>query len=183
MNIGSLDSSGTPVVKIRIKGAFPKSEQEFTAVVDTGFTGFVSMPMVKAFPLGLILFGSTTIVLADGATQPRYTALGRASLDGATWKAGLVVLENEDVDILIGMEFIRTFDKILLVAPVAGTVSLMDMADLKPQPAAPATAKTLEETSGGAREGGSEAGPAHPGEVANGAHDGPDAENRGGAEA
>lgn len=182
MNIGSLDSSGTPVIKISIKGAYQKSEREFTAVVDTGFTGFISMPMVKAFPLGLILFGTTSMVLADGTTQARFTALGRASLDGTTWKDGLVVLEYEDVDILVGMDFIRTFDKILLVAPLVGTVSLMDMADLKPQPVAPMTAKTLEETSGGAREGGPEAAPAEPGGVITGANEGVHAADHLGAE-
>ena len=63
---GSLNKQGSPIIKLHIGGVLPDSSQEFDGIVDTGFTGFLAMPMVKAFPLGLMLTGTTTVTLADG---------------------------------------------------------------------------------------------------------------------
>ena len=67
--IGSHHESGSPAIDLKISGPFPDVRQGFTAILDTGFAGFVSMPMASAFPLGLSLFGATSVVLADGKTH------------------------------------------------------------------------------------------------------------------
>src|SRR6266404_9665868 len=90
---GSFNKSGSPTLKITISGALPGSGVEFEAVVDTGFTGFLQMPAVSAFPLGLILAGTTDVILAGGTTAPRLVALGTAKVEGEI-KSGIILLST-----------------------------------------------------------------------------------------
>ena len=112
---GSFDSRGNAVVKISVRGAFKEAAQEFDAIIDTGFTGFLAMPLVKAFPLALILFGATSVTLADGSVAPRLTALGFAAL-GDEESEGVIILEPNSTDILVGMDFFRRLKKALIVS-------------------------------------------------------------------
>lgn len=100
--------NGNPSLKIQLSGVFNPTPQEFTGIIDTGFSGFVSMPLIKAFPLGLPLFGSTSVMLADGAVQSKLMAQAKATIGGKTG-TGIVILEPSSKDILIGMDFLRTF--------------------------------------------------------------------------
>ncbi len=121
--IGSTGESGSPVIKIVIAGAFPASAQEFEATVDTGFTGFISMPIMSALPLGLPLYGTTSVQFADGGTSSRFTALGVATLGGET-EAGVVILQPSTTSTLVGMEFLRKFKKSLVM--YRGVIVLID---------------------------------------------------------
>jgi predicted aspartyl protease len=113
---GYLHSSGSPAAKIRIWGVFEQAAQEFEAIIDTGFSGFLSMPMVQAFPLGLVLMGTTNVVLADGSTDTKLIALGRVRLGASGERQGVVILEpNNTTDILIGMEFLAQFELTLVL--------------------------------------------------------------------
>lgn len=126
---GFLDNTGTPRLRIAIKGPFSPS-QEFDAIIDTGFSGFLSMPLVQAFPLGLILYGTTTVILADGSTSDKLAAQGMVQMTGVM-EIGLVILEPGSSDVLIGMEFLRAFKMSLFVYPGKPMVSLVDEAALE----------------------------------------------------
>jgi predicted aspartyl protease len=132
--IGFLNSSGRPAIKIWIFGAYWSVRTEFEAVIDTGFSGFLSMPLMRAFPLGLPLIGTTSVVLADGKTHEKFIAMSSSafedSSDGANWKPGVVILEPTSSDILIGMEFIREHKQTLLVYTNKQAVALFDDADV-----------------------------------------------------
>jgi predicted aspartyl protease len=108
--IGSFNNSGSPVIKIIVYGVFDQAKREFDAIVDTGFTGFLSMPLVQAFPLGLILIGTTSVVLADGSSSEKLMALGRITLGDRT-ETGIVLLGGNQSDVLVGMQFLRTFQR------------------------------------------------------------------------
>ena len=77
-------------------------------LVDTGFTGFVHLPMQYAFSLGLPLQGTVGSRLADGSQITEYTATGLVTLQGVQ-KAGTVVLATGSREILIGMGFLQQF--------------------------------------------------------------------------
>ena len=111
---GYLDNAGCPRVKVSLYGYNPTVFKEFEVIVDTGFTGFISMPMVEAFPLGLILTGTATTVLADGSQSHKLTALGTAFVEKES-KVGVILLTAGAHDILAGMEFLSTFKKTLFV--------------------------------------------------------------------
>lgn len=110
---GYFDKSGSPALKIKISGPFAKPV-EFDAILDTGFTGFICMPLLKALPLGLMLYGTTSVELADGSSSMKLTAKGSAVVEGEK-KVGVVILEPDANDILIGMAFLRIFQKALFV--------------------------------------------------------------------
>lgn len=120
--IGSFDKSGSPALTITIKGPFGEGV-EFDAILDTGFTGFISMPLLRALPLGLILYGTTSVELADGSKDMKLTARGMASVEGEE-EVGVVILEPSSNDVLIGMAFLRLFQKALFVTQ--DTVWLVD---------------------------------------------------------
>ena len=111
---GSLHKSGSPAIDLEICGPFPDIRQSFTAIIDTGFTGFVSIPLTQAFPLGLSLVGTTSVVLADGKTQVKLLALCKAFLANEA-RTGSVILEPSSTEVLVGMEFMSAFQKTLVV--------------------------------------------------------------------
>lgn len=113
---GYFDSSGAPRLKISIYGCARQFSKEFDVVVDTGFSGFVSMPIIEAFPLGLILCGTTTTILADGSQSFKLTAVGTAFIEKEE-QAGIILLNvgSGPSDVLVGMEFLKTFRKTLFV--------------------------------------------------------------------
>ena len=139
--IGFLHESGSPAIDLEISGPFPDVRQGFTAIIDTGFTGFMSMPLASAFPLGLSLSGTSSVVLADGNSQTKLIALCAAYLADEQ-QVGEVILEPSSADVLVGKKFISGFRKTLLVND--RRVALVDrdwfetmeqQTDIKPKPA------------------------------------------------
>jgi predicted aspartyl protease len=115
---GYFSSSGSSCINFRLSGVLAgsaaKEGVEFEAVIDTGFDGFVSMPMAQAFPLGLPLRGAIEVTLADGRSVTKFHALGRAILgDHANW--GAVILEPASDELLIGLKFLQAFDLALVL--------------------------------------------------------------------
>ena len=92
--------------------------------MDTGFTGFLSIPMLQAFPIGLILTGTIPVTLADGSTHHKLTCLGMVQL-GEERQVGLEVIEPNSNLPLLGMDFLRKFKKKLLINPQEGTFELL----------------------------------------------------------
>jgi hypothetical protein len=80
-----------------------------------GFPDFCQCPLSKAFPLGLVLTGTTTTILADGSQSFKLTALGKVVV-GEQTEVGLILLNTGSSDILIGMEFLKIFHKTLLIS-------------------------------------------------------------------
>ncbi|MGA2212171.1 MAG: hypothetical protein ABSH31_02755 [Bryobacteraceae bacterium] len=133
--IGYVDPNGHPRITIHIRGTHPTEFVEIDALVDTGFTGFLMLPIAKALPLGLALYGTGDYTLADGSPISCFLAEGtieiRPPSQSLTLTAktpppanpapivqpesvtGVVVLAGDDA--LVGMEFIRALKKWLLV--------------------------------------------------------------------
>jgi predicted aspartyl protease len=112
---GSFNSAGCPTLKISIYGVIEQARKEFEATVDTGFSGFLSMPIVEAFPLALVLTGTTTTILADGSQSFKLTALGHVKI-GDQDEVGVILLNTGQSDVLVGMEFLRVFKRTLLIS-------------------------------------------------------------------
>jgi predicted aspartyl protease len=121
---GLFHSNGSPAVSISVGGPFPQFAQQFDAIIDTGFTGFLSMAWDKAFPLGLALIGTTNVILANGQTAPKLMTIATVGLGGVL-RTGVALLAPAG-DILVGMEFLKEFGKELVVSPGQNLVELRD---------------------------------------------------------
>lgn len=60
------DRNGHPKVKLTVGGR--KRSGDIDAVLDTGFDGYLSLPVSMAVQLGLELIGTDTVQYADGRT-------------------------------------------------------------------------------------------------------------------
>jgi clan AA aspartic protease len=118
---------------VKISGPFTNG-LEYDAVLDTGFTGFVSIPLSEAIRLGLVLYGTTSVSFANGETSFPLTASGKVSVQ-AEEKIGVAILEWDSTEVLLGMAFLRQFGKVLLVTK--NTVVLEDEPAAKVPPPQP----------------------------------------------
>lgn len=132
-------ANGEPFIEIGLAGALTPPPKKLACLIDTGFTGFLSIPLVDALPFGLILSGTTSVVFANGTTEFRLTCLGVASIDGQT-KAGVITLEPQGTNVLLGMDFLRVFGLQLRVDPSTATVELSST--VPPLPAVPSSPST-----------------------------------------
>ena len=138
---GSFNNSGSPVIEISVSGPVTNPTQ-FTAMVDTGFTGFLMLPLLQAFPVGLILNGTMPITLADGSTQTKLTCLGELHFHGES-SVGLIIIEPNSTDILVGMDFLRKFEMVLVVDPTNNFVKLAKCKRTAVAPTAPAMSTVI----------------------------------------
>ena len=120
--IGYLDDNGHPRVSIRVTGTHPTAFAEVDAMIDTGFTGFLMLPLAQALPLGLALYGTGDYILADGSPVSCFLAEGTVEIrqsppaSGVTEPlTGAIVLGGDGA--LLGMEFIRSLGMWLVIGP------------------------------------------------------------------
>lgn len=130
--IGYLDANGDACIDVEVANPLGW-KKKLKCVIDTGFTGFLSVPILDAFPIGLLLVGTIPVTLADGSTQYKLMCLGSASI-GNEAHVGTILIEAGSTQSLLGMEFLRQFSKKLVLDPVAGTVELADCAPPPPVP-------------------------------------------------
>lgn len=135
---GYFNANQDPCIDIEVSNPLDW-KQKLCCLIDTGFTGFLSIPMFTAFPIGLLLSGTMRLTLADGSTQFRLTCLGKANLDGEA-QVGVIIIEPSSDQVLLGMDFPRKFNMQLVVDPVNSTVELRKTAApvAAPPPPAPA---------------------------------------------
>ena len=102
-------------VSTRLHGVVhPPPGLEYTGIIVTGFTGFLHLPISVAMAFKLPLNGLTAVTLADGKVFNKLTAQAIPTLDGRS-VMGIVVLEFSNTQILVGMEFLRQFERGLLL--------------------------------------------------------------------
>jgi len=92
---GSFDEAGSPTISLRVSGE--RAAKSYTGIVDTGFSGFVALPLIHA--------------------------QGSVTLNGIS-KAGSILLDETTTDVLVGMAFLRTFELALILTDT--TVVLHD---------------------------------------------------------
>ena len=106
---GVVNAAYEPVVTLAVQGPSGQT-RETEAVIDTGFTGFLTMTPALVTELGLILEGISRATLADGSEvtfdvydvavlwdgQPRYVL---ADVADTTPLVGMRLLDNHNLNI------------------------------------------------------------------------------------
>ena len=126
---GHFDSLGNPSLKFHLCGiAHKEPGLEFEGIIDTGFTGFIQLPLQHAFSLKLPLEGTASYTLADGSQSACLVALAKTTF-GDKKVVGAVTLAPGSTDILVGMGFLRQMKLGILM--VKEIVFLLDEEELE----------------------------------------------------
>src|SRR5438876_725328 len=113
---GAFDQTGSATIKIQVAGSGPA--REYVATIDTGFSGFVAMPLHEMIPLGLKTEGAASVALGDGSVIYDLVAPGFVTV-GAQTERGSILLDEKSTDVLIGMDFLRAFKLGLILTNTA----------------------------------------------------------------
>ena len=106
------DEASHPVVEIAVSGM--EKTATLPALIDTGFDGYLSLPLSLALPLGLKLFYHTTVTLADGSTKEELLFEAKVKL-GRKWQEASVFINRGSVA-LLGTKLLEN-SKLLLDFP------------------------------------------------------------------
>src|SRR5262245_43351137 len=104
--LGAFDAHGNAVVRIRVAGN--AGSREYDAIVDTGFSGFVALPMIEMVNLGLTVDGAVSVMLGNGTIIDNLVSQASVAI-GQRTERGSVLLDETSVDVLVGMAFLREF--------------------------------------------------------------------------
>src|SRR5438128_7751066 len=122
---GSFSDSGLARLRISVFGVFGEANaQQFDAIIDTGFSGFLYMPLLEAVPLALALTGTTSVILADGSESFNLMALGNVRIADTTRLGGILLHTGTGDDVLLGRQFLGLFRKTLVMT--GGALWLVD---------------------------------------------------------
>ncbi|MCR4403749.1 MAG: hypothetical protein NUW06_00355 [Candidatus Acetothermia bacterium] len=100
---GHFDEYHQPRVAITIQGA--RRDATLDAVIDTGFDGYLCLPVAVAIELGLELYGAQRTELADGSIKSELVFIGRAGFAGQPSRE-VEILLTEGEEALIGVGFL-----------------------------------------------------------------------------
>jgi len=124
MGNASLDKNSRPTTTITLVG--PKGERNLTAIIDTGFDGFLSVPSDELQKVGLPgrLTVTGSAVLADNRSIPVRLCLTTTRLDREE-QAGMCIIAPPSGDAFVGMTFLLAFHRKLIVDVTNDVVELV----------------------------------------------------------
>ena len=112
-----------PKIEIEVKGVNGKPKKVI-ALVDSGFNGYLTLPYVEAFPLGLILTGIQSNTLADGSSTSHLVCIGNICVDG---KCVTTTIDIQPANIiLLGTKLLKELGKTFILDCVNGKVEIVN---------------------------------------------------------
>ena len=107
---------GSPCVRLILRNPFDEAKHgHIEAVIDTGFSGFVQVPLGISMQLGLEIEATITPVkLANDSIDFQNNARIQVST-GNDYVSGMANISSQGSAVLLGMEFLRVDERLLLV--------------------------------------------------------------------
>jgi len=119
---GSVNARNEAVVRLRVRGP-GGAELDIDAIIDSGFTASLTLPMTMVAALGLARQSGGTAVLADGSVR-LFDIFAAEVAWGGTWRAVLVsAVGNES---LVGMRLLAGHKLVIDVVP-GGLVEILPL--------------------------------------------------------
>lgn len=100
--ISGVDSENNVRMEVEVQGLY--KSVTYGAIVDTGFTGGLVLPVFIAVDIGLEKAGASTIILADGSMHTLPTFLCKIKIGSILSDVVTIIMGS---DILIGMEALK----------------------------------------------------------------------------
>ena len=119
MIIGVVNASHEATIRLVVRGASGQ-EYEIEAIIDTGFTGFLTLPPALIASLGLAWRGLEQVGLGDGSPQLFDVYAATVIWNG---QARTVEIDAADTDPLVGMGLIYGYELRIQVIN-GGTVTI-----------------------------------------------------------
>jgi len=120
--IAGIDSENQVRIEVEIRGLY--KNVTYGAILDTGFSGGLLLPLITAVDVGLEKAGGGSVILADGTIKTLPIFLCRVKLGGKINDVSTIVMGN---DVLIGMELITNYH--VCVSGGKGIVSVLEEAN------------------------------------------------------
>lgn len=99
-----------PTIELEIAGVLPDSPfQKIPTIIDTGFNGYLSLPYVTAFPLGLLLAGMKASTVATGETAQHFVCIGKVKLGASELLTPIDIQPN--CPVLLGTRLMKRLGK------------------------------------------------------------------------
>lgn len=104
---GVIQSTGTPVLEVKPVGK-AGTEMIVEGILDTGFDGYLCLPIPVAVSLGLELIDVTRTELADGTIlEDELVFAGQVEWDGVMMEVDILLTRSNDV--LVGTAFLNGY--------------------------------------------------------------------------
>ena len=120
--LGSFEND-QPVIEIEVQGVTGIAGK-MNALIDSGFNGYLQIPFIDAFPLGLVLAGVQATTLADGSTASHFVCRGRVCIDGRCIDTTIDVQQANIV--LLGTKLLKELGKVFVLDCGKGKVEILD---------------------------------------------------------
>src|ERR1700693_3173708 len=91
----------TPRARIEVVGS--RQTIDLVAIVDTGFDGYLCIPVRAAVSLGLQLIGEEDVELADGTKRKQLVFASSVRFHGRTMQVPIMLTDSEDALIGTGL--------------------------------------------------------------------------------
>jgi len=115
-----------PKIDIEVQGQGAK--KTITAVIDTGNNGYLQLPYIEAFPLGLRLDGLQDTSLADGSIVQHLVCRGSVTCDGVTVTSAIDIFPK--CHILIGNRLLSLLKRRAIIDVAGNYVELTESSAL-----------------------------------------------------
>ena len=112
-----------PIIEIEVKGVTGITKR-INALVDSGFNGYLQIPFIEAFPLGLVLAGVQANTLADGSTSSHLVCKGQVCIDGRCIDTTIDIQAANIV--LLGTKLLKELGKVFTLDCSIGKVEISD---------------------------------------------------------